>query len=69
MELKEIKELMEAFDASGSSFFEIEDQGFKLKLKKPSEVKVQAAPVTVAQQSPVQVAVEAPQVSKEEKVE
>ena len=50
MELKEIKELMKTFDASGSSYFEIEDQGFKLKLKKPSDIKVQAAPVTVAPQ-------------------
>ena len=69
MELKELKELMKAFDASGSSYFEIEDQGFKLKLKKPSEVKIQAAPVTSAPQPPVQVAVETPQVSTEEKVE
>ncbi len=69
MELKDIKELMKAFDASGSSYFEIEDQGFKLKLKKPSEVKVQAAPVTVAPQPSVQVAVETPQISTEEKVE
>lgn len=60
---------MKAFDASGSSYFEIEDQGFKLKLKKPSEVKVQAAPVTVAPQPSVQVAVETPQISTEEKVE
>ena len=69
MELKEIKELMKAFDASGSSYFEIEDQGFKLKLKKPSDIKVQAAPVTVAPQPPAQVAVETPQISTEEKVE
>ncbi|WP_406544101.1 acetyl-CoA carboxylase biotin carboxyl carrier protein [Pseudobutyrivibrio sp.] len=69
MELKEIKELMKAFDASGSSYFEIEDQGFKLKLKKPSDIKVQAAPVTVAPQPSVQVAVETPQISTEEKVE
>ncbi|MBE5904883.1 MAG: acetyl-CoA carboxylase biotin carboxyl carrier protein [Pseudobutyrivibrio sp.] len=69
MELKEIKELMKAFDASGSSYFEIEDQGFKLKLKKPSDIKVQAAPVTVAPQPSAQVAVETPQISTEEKVE
>lgn len=69
MELKEIKELMKAFDASGSSYFEIEDQGFKLKLKKPSDIKVQAAPVTVAPQPSVQVAVETPQIATEEKVE
>lgn len=69
MELKEIKELMKTFDASGSSYFEIEDQGFKLKLKKPSDIKVQAAPVTVAPQPSVQVAVETPQISTEEKVE
>ena len=69
MELKDIKELMKAFDASGSSYFEIEDQGFKLKLKKPSDIKVQAAPVTVAPQPSVQVAVETPQISTEEKVE
>ena len=69
MELVEIKELMKAFDASGSSYFEIEDQGFKLKLKKPSDIKVQAAPVTVAPQPPAQVAVETPQISTEEKVE
>ena len=55
MELKEIKELMAAFDASTSSYFEIEEQGLKLKLKKPTEVKAQAAPVSV-QPQPVVVA-------------
>ena len=50
MELKEIKELMAAFDASTSSYFEIEEQGLKLKLKKPTAVQVQAAPVSVQPQ-------------------
>lgn len=50
MELKEIKELMAAFDASTSSYFEIDEQGLKLKLKKPTAVQVQAAPISVQPQ-------------------
>ena len=35
MELKEIKELFKAFDESGSSYFALEQDGVKIKLKKP----------------------------------
>jgi acetyl-CoA carboxylase, biotin carboxyl carrier protein len=48
MELSEIKELFKAFDESGSSYFEIKQDGVSLKLKKPSECKTQvvtSAPV------------------------
>ncbi len=38
MELKEIKELFKAFDESGSSYFALEQDGVKIKLKKPSEM-------------------------------
>ena len=34
MELKEIKELFKAFDESGSSYFVLEQDGVKIKLKK-----------------------------------
>jgi len=48
MELNEIKELFKAFDESGSSYFEIKQDGVSLKFKKPSECKTQvvtSAPV------------------------
>ena len=70
MELKEIKELMAAFDASTSSYFEIEEQGLKLKLKKPTAVQVQAAPVNVQPQPVAVVETQAaPAASQEEKPE
>ena len=37
MELKEVKELLKAFDDSGSSYLEIKDNEFQIKLKKYSD--------------------------------
>ncbi|MBO6284228.1 MAG: acetyl-CoA carboxylase biotin carboxyl carrier protein [Pseudobutyrivibrio sp.] len=52
MELKDIKELLKAFDESESSYFSLELEDTKIKLKKPSEtVAVSVAPV--AQSAPV----------------
>lgn len=52
MELKDIKELLKAFDESESSYFSLELEDTKIKLKKPSEtVAVSVAPV--AQADPV----------------
>ena len=52
MELKDIKELLKAFDESESSYFSLELEDTKIKLKKPSEtVAVSVAPV--AQATPV----------------
>ena len=52
MELKDIKELLKAFDESESSYFSLELEDTKIKLKKPSEtVAVSVAPV--AQAAPV----------------
>lgn len=52
MELKEIKELLKAFDESESSYFSLKQDGVNIKLKKPSEtVAVSVAPV--AQAAPV----------------
>ncbi len=49
MELKEVKELLAAFDKSESSYFSLEQDGIKIKLKKPSDnamaQAVVAAPV------------------------
>ena len=57
MELKEVKELLKAFDESGSAYMEIEQDGTKIKLKKPSETiqtvsQVVAAP-RMMEQAPV----------------
>ena len=57
MELKEVKELLKAFDESGSAYMEIEQDGTKIKLKKPSETiqtlsQVVAAP-QMMEQTPV----------------
>ena len=57
MELKEEKELLKAFDESGSAYMEIEQDGTKIKLKKPSETiqtvsQVVAAP-QMMEQTPV----------------
>ncbi len=57
MELKEVKELLKAFDESGSAYMEIEQDGTKIKLKKPSETiqtvsQVVAAP-QMMEQAPV----------------
>lgn len=52
MELKDIKELLKAFDESESSYFSLKQDGVNIKLKKPSEtVAVSVAPV--AQAAPV----------------
>ena len=52
MELKDIKELLKAFDESESSYFSLELEDTKINLKKPSEtVAVSVAPV--AQAAPV----------------
>ena len=37
MDTKEIKELLKAFDESGSSYFQIKQDGVEIKFKKPSE--------------------------------
>ena len=37
MDTKEIKELLKAFDESGSSYFQIKQDGIEIKFKKPSE--------------------------------
>ncbi len=58
MELKEIKELFKAFDESGSSYFALEQDGVKIKLKKPSATSVVtqtvAAPVVTPSVAPVE---------------
>ena len=75
MELKDIKELLKAFDESESSYFSLELEDTKIKLKKPSETVAvsvapvaQAAPVTIPQVAaqPVATAVEpsAPEVEE-----
>ena len=46
MDIKEIKELLKAFDESGSSYLSINQDGVSIKLKKPSEtVTVVSQPV------------------------
>ena len=52
MELKDIKELLKAFDESESSYFSLELEDTKIKLKKPSET-VAVSVATVAQAAPV----------------
>ena len=37
MDTKEIKELLKAFDESGSSYFQIKQDGVEIKFKKPSQ--------------------------------
>ena len=46
MDVKEIKELLKAFDESSSSYFKIKQDGLEIKFKKPEENKqvVVAAP-------------------------
>ena len=39
MDTKEIKELLKAFDESGSSYFQIKQDGVEIKFKKPSETQ------------------------------
>lgn len=39
MDTKEIKELLKAFDESGSSYFQIKQDGVEIKFKKPSEAQ------------------------------
>ena len=50
MNIKEIKELLKAFDESGSSYLSVNQDGVIIKLKKPSET------VTVMSQPTVSVA-------------
>lgn len=50
MDIKEIKELLKAFDESGSSFFQIKQDGVEIKFKKPSEGKSFVAAQEVAPQ-------------------
>ncbi|SDB48699.1 acetyl-CoA carboxylase biotin carboxyl carrier protein [Pseudobutyrivibrio sp. YE44] len=56
MDTKEIKELLKAFDESGSSYLKIKEDGFEIQFKKPeaNQQVVVAAPVQTA---PQQVAV------------
>ena len=58
MDVKEIKELLKAFDESDSSYLRIKQDGVDIRLRKPDDVKqvVVAAPQTsVVGQAPVQV--------------
>ena len=50
MELKEVKELLKAFDESGSSYLAVEIDGAKIKLKKPSETMQVVSQPMAAQQ-------------------
>ena len=50
MDTKEIKELLKAFDESGSSYFQIKQEGIEIKFKKGSEIQQ----ISIAQ--PVEVA-------------
>jgi len=50
MELKEIKELFKVFDESGSSYFALEQDGVKIKLKKPSEMEISLPKAEVTNQ-------------------
>ena len=50
MDTKEIKELLKAFDESGSSYFQIKQDGVEIKFKKPSEPST----VVVSQEVPSQ---------------
>ncbi len=45
MELQEIKELLKAFDDSSSAYLEIEQDGTKIKIKKPEEKVIMAPPM------------------------
>lgn len=57
MEIKEIQELLKAFDESGSSYLSLEQDGVAIKLKKPSEtVSVVSQPVVSAVSTPQVVA-------------
>ena len=52
MEIKEIQELLKAFDESGSSYLSLEQDGVAIKLKKPSEtISVVSQPVVSAPQA------------------
>ena len=51
MDTKEIKELLKAFDESGSSYFQIKQDGVEIKFKKPSEGQTFVVSQDVAPQS------------------
>lgn len=61
MDTKEIKELLKAFDESGSSYFQIKQDGVEIKFRKPNErqtfvVSQEATPqMTVPQSKPAEV--------------
>ena len=62
MDIKEIKELLKAFDESGSSYLSVNQDGVSIKLKKPSEtVTVVSQPVTaVSTAAPTSVEISTP---------
>ena len=62
MDIKEIKELLKAFDESGSSYLSVNQDGVSIKLKKPSEtVTVVSQPVTaVSTAAPTAVEISTP---------
>lgn len=49
MDIKEVKELISAFDASSSSYLSLEVDGTKIKLKKPSDKVTVVSPSEVSQ--------------------
>ena len=49
MDIKEVKELISAFDASNSSYLSLEVDGTKVKLKKPSDKVTGVSPSEVRQ--------------------
>ncbi len=51
MDTKEIKELLKAFDESGSSYFQIKQDGVEIKFKKPSEAQTIMVSQDVASKS------------------
>ena len=61
MDVKEIKELLKAFDESGSSYLRIKQEGLDLKLKKPEAERQVVVAAAQAPVSPIQVASELPQ--------
>jgi len=63
MDIKEVKELLQVFEQSGSSYLSIEMEGTKIKMKKPSETQVTQT-VIASQASPSDAVQAAP--SKEE---
>ncbi len=71
MDVKEIKELLNAFDESGSSYLRIKEDGLDIKLKKPSAnqtiVNTQMPVAQIAAPAPVNAAEATEVIVKEEK--